>query len=296
MRNLITRAWAGLIFVIVFSVCLYLGSYTWLGLLIILYILGLSEYIKPKSTNIRKTTRFNLIGFASIWLALSIGSQFYYVTYFKDVLDTLNVPIPAGYIVGFVVAIPLTILITFTIIRLGANASFSYLSYVYFGVFYIGFGLMSMGFLRHNAIVNNMGTNQLILAFASIAGVWVSDTFAYLVGKKFGKNKLTPFISPNKSFEGLFGGMIFTAIFTILFLSVFTETTCWYFALVYGLLLSAVATAGDLVQSLWKRSLNIKDSGTLIPGHGGILDRIDAQLLASPFSLFFWILVNNYLV
>jgi phosphatidate cytidylyltransferase len=267
-----------------------------MGLLIILYAIGLSEFLKPKSTNLTKSTKINLIGFSSIWLAISIGSHFYYLNYFKDTLNTFNIPIPAGYIVTFVLAIPLTLLIAFTIIRLSENASFSYLAYVYFGVFYIGLGIISLGFLRHNAIVHNMSSNQLVIAFASVAGVWVSDTFAYLVGKKFGKRKLTPFISPNKSIEGLIGGIVFTAIFAILLLSVFSETAYWYHALIYGVLLSSVATLGDLVQSLWKRSVNIKDSGTLIPGHGGILDRIDAQLLASPFSLFFWILINNYLV
>ena len=294
MNNLVTRAWAGFLFVAIFSICLYLGHYWWLSLALLMYLLSLHEYIKPKSNWIRNGYRINLIGLASIWFLVSAGAHIYYVSYFKDVVNTLDVPIPAGYIISFVLSIPLILALTVIVVRSEIKERFGALTYLYFGVFYIGFGLLSLSFLRHSALVNNMSSNQVILAFASVAGVWMSDTFAYLTGKQWGKRKLSPAISPNKSIEGLVGGMIFTAIFEIALLSIFTETTYWYIALCYGLILSLVATGGDLVQSIWKRSESLKDSGTLIPGHGGILDRIDAQLLASPFSLFFWIIINNF--
>lgn len=296
MNNLITRAWAGLLFVLLFLTCLYFGSWYWMALLVVFYANGLSEFLAPKKELIFGITKVNLVIFAVLWLGLSIGSQFYFVNYFERIASTYNVPIPAGYIVSFILAIPLLLSIAFIVIGQKDKARFETLMYCYFGVFYIGYGVMALGFLRHNALVNNLTSNQLVLAVAAVAGVWVSDTFAYLTGKKWGKRKLAPSISPNKSVEGFIGGMVVTIIFEVLFLSVFNDMAYIPVAIVYGGLLAAVATAGDLVQSMWKRSVGIKDSGNIIPGHGGVLDRIDAQLLAAPFSLFFWIIVNNYFV
>ena len=75
-----------------------------------------------------------------------------------------------------------------------------------------------MGFLRHNALINSESTDQIILSFATIIGIWVSDTFAYLSGRMLGKRKLSPHISPNKTIEGFAGGLIVTVVFEILFL------------------------------------------------------------------------------
>lgn len=114
--------------------------------------------------------------------------------------------------------------------------------------------------------------------------VWCSDTFAYLVGRKFGKHKLFERISPKKSWEGFFGGMFFSVLAGVL-IAYFIEAPIYQYV-IYGLLISTCGTIGDLVESMLKRSLSIKDSGSILPGHGGILDRFDAVLFVIPILYF----------
>ncbi len=111
--------------------------------------------------------------------------------------------------------------------------------------------------------------------------VWSNDSFAYFAGRLFGKHKLFERISPNKTWEGFFGGMIAGLICAyLLHISVdILSLTDW---IVIACIISVFGTLGDLVESMLKRSLHIKDSGSILPGHGGFLDRFDATLLAAP--------------
>lgn len=109
--------------------------------------------------------------------------------------------------------------------------------------------------------------------------IWTNDTFAYLSGRFFGKTKLIERISPKKTWEGTIGGFIMTIVFAIA-IGYFTDR--YLFWIVAGVLMSPAAILGDLFESLIKRSLRIKDSGSILPGHGGILDRFDATFVAGP--------------
>lgn len=111
--------------------------------------------------------------------------------------------------------------------------------------------------------------------------LWANDTGAYLIGRKLGKTKLFPRISPNKTWEGTIGGVclgIFIAYLNSLLFSDFTSSI-W---MVIGVIVVIFGSLGDLVESLFKRSLNIKDSGKLLPGHGGVLDRFDGIFISAP--------------
>ena len=114
--------------------------------------------------------------------------------------------------------------------------------------------------------------------------VWVNDTFAYLSGSLFGKHKLFPRISPKKSWEGSIGGGVFSIASSFVFAHYFSFLSVWEWA---GLALVVVifGTWGDLTESLMKRQLGIKDSGHILPGHGGMLDRFDSALLAIPAAV-----------
>jgi phosphatidate cytidylyltransferase len=116
----------------------------------------------------------------------------------------------------------------------------------------------------------------LLLVF----GVWSYDTGAYLVGRQIGKHKFLTHISPAKSIEGLIGGLITTTIVTGIMLAALGQMPVG--AIILGPMLGLAAQAGDLAESMLKRAAGAKDSGTLIPGHGGILDRIDSFLFAGP--------------
>ncbi len=117
-----------------------------------------------------------------------------------------------------------------------------------------------------------------------LAVVWSADTGAYLIGRRFGRRKLAPLISPRKSVEGLIGGLgVATVVGSIMAINVLNAPLIW--AIPSALIVAIAAEAGDLVESLFKRAAGIKNSATLIPGHGGILDRIDSLLLAVPVAL-----------
>jgi phosphatidate cytidylyltransferase len=119
---------------------------------------------------------------------------------------------------------------------------------------------------------------------------WASDTAAYFVGRKFGKNKLSPTLSPAKTVEGFLGGLAASIIASFLFWSYFLTDIHFIFgasmALFVGLVVGVFGPVGDLSESALKREARVKDSGTFLPGHGGALDRIDSILFSSVF--FFW--------
>ncbi len=112
--------------------------------------------------------------------------------------------------------------------------------------------------------------------------IWTNDSFAFFVGKNMGKRKLFVSVSPKKTQEGFIGGLIFTLLSAYIISHFNTDFTVvnW---LVISLIISVLGTLGDLVESKFKRQANVKDSGTIMPGHGGMLDRLDSILFAAPF-------------
>ncbi len=119
--------------------------------------------------------------------------------------------------------------------------------------------------------------------FYALALVWVADIGAYFSGKKFGKNKLAPNISPGKTKEGLIGAVIATSIYTLIasyYFELDTERSALLVLL--SVILTFISVSGDLYFSFLKREVGVKDSGNILPGHGGILDRIDSVLAAMP--------------
>lgn len=119
--------------------------------------------------------------------------------------------------------------------------------------------------------------------------IWSNDTFAFLAGKFFGKTKLFERISPKKTWEGLIGGFVFALLFAVV-ISFLFDSNQMVFWIVSVFVIVPAAIFGDLIESLLKRSLNIKDSGNMIPGHGGILDRFDASFFAIPF-FYAWVVI-----
>lgn len=134
------------------------------------------------------------------------------------------------------------------------------------------------------------GYNPKILISILIL-IWNNDTFAYIVGKSIGKHKLFERVSPKKTIEGFLGGMLFTLVAAYLVATFYIETKNFGIWLGIAILVSIFGTLGDLVESKFKRVAGIKDSGSIIPGHGGILDRLDSLIFVAPFiSLLYQIL------
>ncbi|HEY8713134.1 MAG TPA: phosphatidate cytidylyltransferase [Thermoanaerobaculia bacterium] len=123
--------------------------------------------------------------------------------------------------------------------------------------------------------------------------VWLGDAGAYYVGKRFGKHKLSPRISPKKTVEGLIGGIIMSVITAVVIHLTFFPQIQLVHAMIVGIVLSITGVIGDLAESLWKRSAAVKDSGTLLPGHGGFLDRFDSILFTAPILYVYWALSQH---
>jgi phosphatidate cytidylyltransferase len=129
------------------------------------------------------------------------------------------------------------------------------------------------------------------LVFFLLLVVWLGDSGAYYVGKKFGKHKLSPRISPKKTVEGLAGGIGTSILAAIVVHFTFFPTFPLLHAVIAGVILSVAGVVGDLAESMWKRSAAVKDSGTLLPGHGGFLDRFDSILFTAPILYCYWTLI-----
>ena len=134
------------------------------------------------------------------------------------------------------------------------------------------------------------GTTMLFYLFVAI---WCSDTGAYFAGRFLGRHKLAPHVSPHKTIEGAVGGVVATVV--VLFLvNMYFQLCAVEEIIILGIVLSIVGQIGDLVESMFKRFLEVKDSGNILPGHGGVLDRFDSLIMAAPF-LYYTIVVLVFL-
>lgn len=147
--------------------------------------------------------------------------------------------------------------------------------------FYVGFGF--------NALVDARiaGLDKALLALCI---VWATDSGAYLVGMNFGKRRLAPRVSPNKSIEGAFGGILAAMLVTLIFMLVDSTVALpygIYKMMLFAIFFSIAGQLGDLIESAMKRHFGVKDSGKFIPGHGGVLDRFDSMLAVFPIMHLF---------
>ena len=173
-------------------------------------------------------------------------------------------------------------LLFFKVIITEMKTNFVDIAITGFGIIYI------IGFIMFIPLIYMSEHGKLLIWYLAISA-WGTDTFAYLVGIKFGKHKLTP-ISPKKSIEGSIGGIVGSTLIAIIY-TYFINKICnagiSYLEITgIGVALSVLAQIGDLAASSIKRYVDIKDFGKIIPGHGGMLDRIDSILFIAPFAYF----------
>jgi phosphatidate cytidylyltransferase len=158
------------------------------------------------------------------------------------------------------------------------------------GAIYTG-GMLSFGYLlRHMPLVASPA-HGAALVFAPVLLTWTSDTFAYFVGRRWGTRKLIPRVSPGKTVQGAAGAVIGTVLVAMAYAHLLARFPAYHMSALqaglFGLLMSVTAQVGDLAESLFKRDAGVKDSGTLLPGHGGALDRFDSLLFTLPIAYFF---------
>ncbi|MEN9522498.1 MAG: hypothetical protein RL065_875 [Bacteroidota bacterium] len=166
------------------------------------------------------------------------------------------------------------------------NQSFQNLGIYFLGVFYIIFPLALSSFL---AFEN--GKYHAWRIFGLFILIWTSDSMQYFSGKALGKHKLYERISPNKTWEGTIGGLIFTILAGYI-LSIFRNDFTAIQWMTIAVIVSVFGSVGDLVESMIKREVGVKDSGNFLPGHGGILDRFDSFIFVLPFVVAYWMIIK----
>lgn len=271
MSNFLKRAITGSIFVIAIIGCLLLGKFTFVSLFFLITVLGLWEFyrVSEKGPNQPQKIMGTILGSVIFLCNALIGMGYF------------NFPL-------LIINIPLLYLLFITELYLKHENPFRNIGFTLLGIFYV-----AVPFSMLNYIVFHKGfyDYEILLGFFFI--LWANDTGAYLVGSRIGKNKMFERVSPGKTWEGTIGGGILGLIVAYLISLLFSDlqTIEW---LIIATLLIVIGTVGDLVQSIYKRSKNIKDSGSILPGHGGILDRFDSLLLATPF-VFTYLFILRYL-
>ncbi|MDO4541594.1 MAG: phosphatidate cytidylyltransferase [Bacillota bacterium] len=158
----------------------------------------------------------------------------------------------------------------------------------FFGIYYIAFTLSTMVSMRLHM------EGGMFFIFLIFVIQWLTDSGAYIVGSTIGRHKLMPKISPKKSVEGAVGGVAVAVIAAVLYSLIFPVLPVGWLILM-TILASVLGQLGDLVESAFKRWADVKDSGKLIPGHGGILDRFDSLLFIAPFLYIFLLFYTNYI-
>ena len=185
-------------------------------------------------------------------------------------------------------SVPTILLILFAqVIATDMKTSFKDIAYTFLGIFYVVFFMMFVAF------IDGMQNGKILIWYAIIAA-WGTDIFAYFIGKHFGKHKFSK-VSPKKSIEGCIAGTVGAILLMLLY--TYVANTFWGmnysygFIAMIGLILSLIGQIGDFAASSIKRYVDIKDYSNLIPGHGGMLDRIDSLIFLAPFAYAFFTLL-----
>ena len=266
--NLNRRVTTGTLFVISMLIGVFGGGLTFFLLFLVINLLCMWEFLglalPQKSVNDQFRMGIGLLlGVTPLFYTMLLQSQWF-------VVPDLDMP-------PILLLTPLIFGIFILELFLNTPRPFASISHILLGTIYIGLPLSLLPFI---AFENGYYVSRFLIALLLM--IWLNDTGAYFVGKKHGKTPLFKRISPKKTWEGTLGGLV-TVLLLCFILSAFIDDLALWQWLVLGFVTFLFGSLGDLVESMFKRSLEVKDSGTLLPGHGGFLDRFDGFLFAIPF-------------
>ncbi|WP_047984851.1 phosphatidate cytidylyltransferase [Ornithinibacillus californiensis] len=253
------RILTGVIALVLFIPFVIYGDLPFTVVIYLLATIGLYELLKMHKITWHSPA--GLIAFLLLWLLLS-----------PSIAEYVAFMIPT-YSVQIMIVLVL-ILLAYTVL-LKNKFTFDDVGFVLLAVLYVG-----MGFFYFLETRNS--TDGLAHVFFALLLIWSTDTGAYFTGRALGKHKLWPEISPNKTVEGALGGIVLAIIVGIVFDVIYQFPYGIITIIVISLLVSVFGQIGDLVESAFKRHYNVKDSGTILPGHGGILDRFDSAIFVFP--------------
>jgi len=265
-----TRAITGIFFVIVMLASVLLGHYTFGAFYLLLSTVCLQEFyglIKKSGSSPNQVT--GIMNGAFIYIV------FAFITH-DHAINSVLFLLPFTFAAVFIQEL-----------YNKSAAPFQDIAYTFSGLFFV---IMPFTFFHALAYIGGGFNFHFPLAFLLM--LWANDTGAYLSGRQFGKTKLFERHSPKKTWEGFIGGVAISAVVGYILSRYYTELE-WQEWVIMAILISCFGTLGDLVESMFKRSINVKDSGGILPGHGGLLDRFDGLLIAAPIVYSYLYFITN---
>jgi len=274
LKNIFKRGISGFIYVVLTVGCILISKYTFFAYFAIILTYTLYEFYRLCKVGGNKP---------QVWLGI-IASVYLFVAFFLYDLKLIGEIIFLGII---------PVLMISPVIELFRNSErpVQNIAYTLLGIAYIAFPFSVLNFIISPYELHpELYVPEALLGLFII--LWANDSGAYLVGSLWGKTKLLEKISPNKSWEGALGGAFFAIV-----ISVFIFQYVGFMSPVHSIILSLLTviagTIGDLTESMFKRSFKVKDSGSIMPGHGGLLDRFDSMLFAAPIYFIYISLFLN---
>lgn len=275
MKEILVRTLSGVLYISIIIFAMFTSREWFMGLFFVLAVITLSEYLK-------------LVHLTSYLAYFLLALGFYFLSYnvFSDNAIYLML-ILSGFVNLFLLK---------DVLWTSKIPMFEKKKYITV-MFYIISGFV---FLTLIPVMNIDGKFKPELIVAVFILMWSNDTFAYLIGKNFGKHKLLERISPKKTVEGFVGGMLGALLAGFIIFKVLeqyrpldVERYPFWVWIALAIIVSLFGTIGDLIQSKFKRQAGVKDSGIIMPGHGGLYDRLDSIIYASPFVYAFLLIVDH---
>jgi phosphatidate cytidylyltransferase len=249
---------------------MYWNKFAFAGIFMVFAVIGLMEFYRMAANETVKPQKVSgIISGALIYIAIALFAH--------NLVD---------YRVFFIL-LPVFCFIIISELYRNKEHPFTNIAMTLFGICYVAFPLAALNFFFSPFLLRGESNPGLLLSFFII--LWTSDTMAYLSGRTFGKHHLFERISPKKTWEGSIGGAIF-GVAAAWIISLFLPEFPLIPLIIISIIIIVFGTLGDLAESMLKRSAGVKDSGTIMPGHGGVLDRFDGVLLAAPAVLFYLLL------
>ncbi len=241
----------------------------WGFLIVMNFVLGVGLYEFYRMMECKGIRPYKTVG-----ILAGLGVSWY--VYFRE-----------GVFSSLFVTVVLALVMVLELFRRDGELAVFHISTTVLGVFYVawfGSHIILLRQLGETSPWGDVGGWFVILAFAL---AWMSDTGAYFIGSAIGKTKLLPRVSPHKTLEGALGGLVLAVVTAFVARLTFAPFFTVWDALALGLISGVAGTLGDLVESLMKRDVKIKDTSRALPGHGGMLDRFDSVLFVAPFVYYF---------
>lgn len=270
MNNFWKRSISGLLFVVLLTACIFIHPLCFFALFFVINIIGILEFAHMAQVIHIQINRT---------LCIICGSALFTASFLHNYL---------GFQEGYLYFFMLTFLLSILELYRKHTHAFQNLAFGIYVLFYFTLPFTLLIYFPYLC----SGEWQPDIIFLPFLLVWFNDTFAYLFGSKFGKHKLFPRISPKKSWEGAIGGGL-TTIIAGLALAPYIEGLTILDTAVISVIVVVFGSFGDLIESMFKRCIEIKDSGHIMPGHGGVLDRLDSILFALPVIFVYLALISR---